>query len=129
MNTSKVEMYRVMSGVMASNKHNQFGAFIIPTKNKHLQVICAPCSDEWQHVSVSMKDQTPSWEDMCMVKNLFWDEEDTVVQFHPPKSEYVNNHQHCLHLWKKKEGSFPTPPSILVGLKGKELPEKVDSKP
>ena len=72
----------------------------------------------WQHVSVSLEYLTkpPSWEVMCKVKDLFWEPEDVVVQFHPKKSEYVNFHPGCLHLWRCTDGrKFPTPPSILVG--------------
>lgn len=36
------------------------------------------------------------------------------VQFHPPKSEYVNLHTYCLHLWKKIGGTFETPPKMFV---------------
>ena len=57
---------------------------------------------------------------MCFVKDLFWDETETVIQFHPPRSEYVNNHNFCLHLWRHKEG-HRLPPSILVGLKSRGL--------
>jgi len=52
---------------------------------------------------------------MSFVKDLFWDEDECVVQFHPPRSEYVNNHASCLHLWRNKHQQFPLPPSILVG--------------
>lgn len=71
----------------------------------------------WEHVSVSAPRRCPTWEEMCFVKDLFWTEEETVVQFHPPKSEYVNNHPYVLHLWRSKTQTFPMPPSILVGLK------------
>jgi hypothetical protein len=59
---------------------------------------------------------------MCKVKDLFWSEEDVVIQFHPAKSQYVNMAQNCLHLWQPlaDDGTplkFPTPPSILVGFK------------
>lgn len=54
---------------------------------------------------------------MCKVKDLFWGEEDCVVQFHPPKSVYVNNHEFVLHLWRKIGSQFETPPGILVGIK------------
>jgi hypothetical protein len=53
---------------------------------------------------------------MCFVKSLFWDDEETVIQFHPAVSAYVNNHSHCLHLWKPPF-DMPLPPSILVGIK------------
>jgi hypothetical protein len=70
----------------------------------------------WEHVSVSLKDRCPTWEEMCMIKDLFWDEDDCVAQFHPPKSEYVNNHPYCLHLWRSKESDFSLPPKIMVGV-------------
>ena len=37
---------------------------------------------------------------MCFIKDVVWDEEDVVIQYHPQKSEYVTLHGHCLHLWR-----------------------------
>ena len=76
----------------------------------------------WQHVSVSIEyeKKPPSWGIMCKVKDLFWDDEDTVVQFHPPKSKYVNHHPGCLHLWRYTGGGpfqQPEPHWIMVGPK------------
>lgn len=34
----------------------------------------------------------------------------------PFAADYVNNHPHCLHIWKPTETEIPTPPSILVGI-------------
>lgn len=70
----------------------------------------------WEHVSVSLTYRTPKWTEMCYIKNLFWDDEDCVVQYHPPRSDYVNNHPYCLHLWRQINKDFPIPPSILVGI-------------
>ena len=71
---------------------------------------------EWEHVSVSRADRCPTWDEMCLVKDMFWHEQETVVQFHPAKSDYVQNHPFCLHLWKFR-GGHRLPPSILVGIK------------
>jgi len=72
----------------------------------------------WEHVSVTInRDRTPTWEFMCYVKDLFWDEEDCVIQYHPPKSAYVNCHPNCLHLWRSTEFEIPVPEPMLVGLK------------
>lgn len=71
----------------------------------------------WEHVSVSTRNRPPLWEEMVYVKSLFWDDEDCVVQFHPPKSKYVNNCENCLHLWRRVGSEFETPPTILVGIK------------
>lgn len=54
---------------------------------------------------------------MCWLKDQFWDEEECVVQFHPPRSDYVNNHPFVLHLWKPLAVEMPRPPSIAVGFK------------
>lgn len=78
----------------------------------------------WEHVSARVVehrgDRCPNWEEMCWLKDLFWNEEEVVVQFHPKRSEYVNNHAAVLHLWKWLGGEIPTPPSIAVGYKGLE---------
>ena len=71
----------------------------------------------WEHVSVSKKYECPTWGEMCRVKELFWDDEDTVVQYHPPKSLYVNNHPHCLHLWRPTGTTLSVPHTYLVGHK------------
>lgn len=74
----------------------------------------------WEHLSVSMPHKTPSWEQMCQMKNIFWGEDEVCVEYHPRKEDYVNNHEHCLHIWKPTETELPTPPSILVGFKNEE---------
>lgn len=73
----------------------------------------ADAQTDWEHVSVSLPDRCPTWEEMCFIKSLFWNEEDCVVQYHPPKSDYVNVSNNCLHLWKFK-GEMPRPPKEFV---------------
>lgn len=80
----------------------------------------------WEHVSVSvqyklrklMRTRIPTWEEMCFVKSLFWGPEEVVIQYHPRQSEYINCHEHVLHLWKWTAAAFPTPPPELVGIPG-----------
>lgn len=78
----------------------------------------------WEHLSVSgvnyglggtIKLRIPTWEDMCFLKDLFWDAEDAVVQYHPPRSVYVNDCQYVLHLWRPLDEALPLPPTIFVG--------------
>ena len=76
----------------------------------------------WEHVSVSpLNGSMPTWEDMCLIKDMFWKDDECVVQYHPPKSEYVNNMPNCLHLWRPIALEIPIPPSILTGIKGVSL--------
>jgi len=72
----------------------------------------------WDHVSVSRyKKGCPSWDDMVFIKALFFDEEECVVQYHPAKSEYINNAKNCLHLWRYQDENFPIPSSGMIGIK------------
>ena len=73
----------------------------------------------WEHVSVApyKKRITPSWEDMCKIKDIFFRDDECVVQYHPPKSEYVNFVENCLHLWRPINQELTAPPSIMVGFK------------
>lgn len=112
------EKFRIKTGALASDDSlGNNGAFWLMLR--HSQKVFAIASDMmgWEHVSVSRKDRVPTWDEMCQVKALFWGDEDCVVQFHPPKSEYVNNHPFCLHLWRPVGSEFPLPPSIMVGFK------------
>lgn len=94
------EFARITTGRLASDKSNgNNGAFEIPCK--HATVYCiASDGAGWEHVSVHVEERfklrIPSWNEMCFVKNLFWSDQDLVVQYHPPKSEYVNNHPLCI---------------------------------
>lgn len=112
------EKYRIKAGPFkSSNLDGNNGAF----EFKHDQIwirIIASDGDDWDHVSVSLSvKRCPDWEEMCLVKSMFWDDEDTVIQFHPPKSEYVNNHNFCLHLWRPQDYQIKTPPSYMIGIK------------
>jgi len=69
----------------------------------------------WDHVSVSLPRRAPTWEEMAYVKSLFWEPEEMVIQYHPARSDYVNFHPHCLHMWKPQGVEMPKPPAILVG--------------
>lgn len=47
-------------------------------------------------------------------QGYIWDEEECVVQYHPPKSEYVNFRPYCLHLRRKCGENFEIPPREFV---------------
>ncbi len=80
----------------------------------------------WEHVSVApfARRLTPSWDDMCLIKEIFWKDEEAVIQIHPPKAEYVNNVPNCLHLWRCAYKPMVLPPSAMVGIrKGQTMQE------
>jgi len=61
----------------------------------------------------SLPNCCPNWREMCFIKDLFWDEEDVVIQYHPKKSEYVNLHNNYLHLWRPIGVEIPTPKELV----------------
>jgi len=105
------EQHRIMSGEGS-------GLWVLPFEGRELTVVASGRMG-WEHASVSLKNRCPNWREMCFVKDFFWDPEDVVMQLHPAKSEYVNMHRYCLHLWRPIGigVKIPTPPSILVGIK------------
>lgn len=82
-------------------------------KQKYATVIWSIDSDSngeiWEHVSVSFSGRDPTWEEMCEVKNMFFQPEEECVQFHPKASEYVNIHPHCLHIWRNATKEILSP--------------------
>lgn len=110
--------YRVRTGRMGSDDSiGNNGAFIVPLRHgQHVQVIAGDGLG-WEHVSVSRRDRCPTWGEMCQIKAMFWDAEDCVVQYHPPESDYINNHPNCLHLWRPIGVELPRPDWLLVGYK------------
>lgn len=112
------EKFRLKEGRLASlPEDGNNGVFFVKVhRGQELRVIASDGAG-WEHVSVSRTDRCPTWDEMCQVKDLFWDEDDCVIQFHPPRSEYVNNHPYCLHLWRPIGVEIMAPPSILVGVK------------
>lgn len=106
---------------LSSRPGDPFGAFLVPGRDacgRILRIIASSGSPglPWEHVSVSVEGHSrcPSWEEMCVVKDLFWDEDVCVVQYHPPRKDYVNCHPYTLHLWRPVEERLPQPPKACV---------------
>lgn len=117
--SDRVERARVNAGPrFTSSRGDPFGLFELRTNaGERLRVLASPGSDEipWEHVSVSTPTRCPTWEEMAWVKSLFFDDEEAVVQFHPPRAHYVNYHPYCLHLWRPLGVELALPPTIAVG--------------
>lgn len=117
------EKCRVRTGQMGSDKSaGNNGAFFVPVAirwqgrlMRNRLLVIASDGEGWEHASASLPDRCPVWEEMCAIKDVFWDEEDAVAQYHPPKSTYVNCHPFALHLWRPTGIALPLPPAWMVG--------------
>lgn len=81
----------------------------------------------WEHISIApyKRSQVPTWEEMCKVKDMFFYPEEAAIQIHPPKDDYVNNVDNCLHLWRPINVPLPLPHPILVGIKDNMTEEDI----
>lgn len=92
------------------------GAFSVPSPidGKPMNVI-ASSDGGWEHVSVSRQNRCPNWPEMSHIKGLFFRDDETVIQYHVPSADHVNDHPNCLHLWRPTEDAIPRPPKWMVG--------------
>lgn len=113
---SELSKGRIRKGFFASSDADGLmGAFTLTTlAGEMMKIISSGPMDDWEHVSVSFKHRCPTWEEMCKVKDLFWGEDECVIQYHPPKKDYINAHPYCLHLWKPVGVELPMPPKETI---------------
>lgn len=132
---ANVERWRVKKGPMGSTKeYGNNGVFVIPySRGVKMRVIVSD-GEGWEHVSCSPVDsegnsleRVATWQEMCWLKELFWQDDEVVVQYHPAKKSYVNCHPYVLHLWRPTGEEIPTPPGWMVGPKGGRLIGVVDA--
>lgn len=106
---AELEQCRILSGPYASEPGSLYGAF-----NLGLLYVIFGAGEGWEHASVSRNRRCPSWPEMHRVKQLFWKDSETVIQIHPPQSDYVNMHPYCLHMWRPTDRQIPVPPRWMV---------------
>lgn len=89
------------------------GAFKWRHRGKNYNII-ASFGGGWDHVSVDANGLIPDWNTMCLIKDMFFNENETVIEYHPAKENYVNIAKDCLHLWRPQNQTIPTPPIEFV---------------
>jgi hypothetical protein len=118
----KIEGGRFVHGPFGSRRGDPYGAFDVQgPSGRRLKIIASDGIDPdaslagWEHVSVSIAGKfPPNWQEMSWVKDHFWRDDETVIQFHPARAHYVNLHPNCLHLWKRVDHDYELPPRGLI---------------
>lgn len=106
------------------NIRSIYGRFQIPLNGKHLQVIASNYLG-WEHISVSHKDQCPTYEEMVNMKEFFFYEGEIAFQIHPLKKNYVNINPYVLHIWRPSQTNVPVPDESSIIDKYEYYGEKV----
>jgi hypothetical protein len=75
-----------------------------------LRVILArdPFNARW-HLSISCADRYPTWDEICDARYALVPDNATMAMLLPPRSEYVNIHKNCFHLFEIDPVVVPTP--------------------
>jgi hypothetical protein len=99
------EPYRIQQPGYTSFPGDAYGIFEIPSPvTRQLMRVMGNAANEysegWEHVSVSLAARTPNWAEMEYVREIFWLSTETVMQLSVPRSDHVNRHPYCLHLWR-----------------------------
>lgn|SRR5574337_656793 len=89
------------------------GVFNVPCASGRLHVV-ASSGGGWEHVSVSLRNRCPHWDEMEYIKRQFFRDDETAVQFHVPPSRHINVHPFCLHLWRPLDAALPLPPAWMI---------------
>lgn len=123
-NFNHLSKSRIRIGILGSeDSDGRRGAFHFKDILELNEFICiVDCGEQsgWEHVSARARtlgastERNPTWNEMCFIKSQFWKAEETVIQYHPKESEYVNLHGNVLHLWRPLKVEIPMPPIELV---------------
>lgn len=52
------------------------------------------------HISVSHPSRYPTWDELASARDRFGGPDFRMVMRFPPRDEYVNLHNTCLHIWQ-----------------------------
>lgn len=69
--------------------------------NNQLKVLITIDDNAW-HMSVSHETRYPTHDELKELRYRYIPDKVTMAQLFPPKSEYVNVHKNCFHLWQIK---------------------------
>lgn len=117
-NLNYLNRYRVDARhIFGSTGDEHNGVFKVFVGGRSFMVI-ASNGGGWDHVSVTpcntKRKTCPTWEEMCHIKDMFFEPDEWAVEYHPAKEDYVNNHALCLHLWRPTSADLVTPPKAFV---------------
>ncbi|WOC33444.1 MULTISPECIES: DUF7694 domain-containing protein [Caproicibacterium] len=95
--------------------NNYEGCFKIFLNGKAFFAV-ASVGGGWDHVSVSTKNnkRCPTWDEMRMVKEMFFEPDEWAVQYNPPANDNISICDNCLHLWRPQNVDLPKPPKEFV---------------
>lgn len=72
-------------------------------KHKGIKVIATAAIEKdlclWLHVSFACNNKMPDYSDISFIKQQFFGDDLKAIMVFPKRTEHINLHQYCLHLW------------------------------
>lgn len=110
------ECYRVTQGVLATDRgHGNNGAFLIPATG-HPAAVIASDQDGWEMVSIAHCERPLTLAEVDAIRDLFWSQDDVVIQFHFPHQDRKGQHRYAVKLWRRAGQDAQLPPRHLLGV-------------
>lgn len=106
------EIKKTAGVVVLDEGKNRLCGWLYSRHRKRMFFI-ATWNDNWEQVSVSRLRKCPTWDELCETKEIFWNNEECVVQY-LPYIMYEHKYKHCLHLFRPVGVEIPIPPKILI---------------
>lgn len=79
----------------------------------------------WEHLTVTVihpvEKRCPTYEEMKVLKGIFWGKEDCVMQYFLPEDKFKEEHPTTVHLWRKPGLEMPIPEPDLAGMQKKSV--------
>ena len=90
--------------VIKNDEHGGYGIFRYGSLRNASVIWGRNEGGKYDHVSISPSGRTPTWEELCKVKDTFFNDDEECYQIFPKKREHVNLDKNCLHIWRNTEG-------------------------
>ena len=98
---------------LRSENETGFAAIVQARGGIQLRVIASD-RDGWDHVSVSCANRTPTYQEMKLVKRLFFKADEWVIEYHPADADYISINDNVLHMWRPQGVDLPKPPPEMI---------------
>ncbi|MDE6832794.1 MAG: hypothetical protein K2J39_00885 [Ruminococcus sp.] len=107
------EIKKTAGVVILDEGKNRICGWIYARHRKRI-FFTATWNDNWEQVYISRASNRPKWEELCETKEIFWNDDECVIQYIPSASMHTNEYNNCLYLWKPVGVKIPIPPKILI---------------
>ncbi|MDE5860853.1 MAG: hypothetical protein K2H28_01515 [Ruminococcus sp.] len=107
------EIKKTAGVVILDERKNRICGWLYARHRKRI-FFTAKWNDNWEQVYISRVSNRPKWDELCETKEIFWNDDECVIQYIPSESMHKDKYNNCLYLWKSVSVEIPIPPETLI---------------